>query len=407
LDVSGDLHIPKKRLWEFNARVKATQFPWTYVKELVAEIESDSEPTAKNLPVKEMDILTADLDVSTTIITYPFDFNALTIRNSRVVFSSPNSKNLSIEKLNVSIEKLQFIHPENSGALTGIKSTKGTLELMELKVPGLNPLNVNMNVTGENDTLNIDFSSITQKAKSETGRLLMDISKKEIVYVLQYTVKDASLEYFIKKFYNKKLMKGSIDYLLDLRAAGATWAQVKQSLSGTIEITGDSLLVYGMDIDDILRKYEKSQNFNLTDLGAVLVAGPVGLAVTKGSDFVSLATINLDSTQRTRIKKLLTKWRLENQQLITEDVALATAMNRIAFNGRIDFATDSIPGLTVAVVDKNGCSLMDQKLYGKTSALKTGKLNITKTLLGSVINFAKAVVGKDCKPVYTGKVKAH
>lgn len=406
MDVTGDLHIPKKRMWEFNARVKATQFPWTYIMELVAEIKSGSEPTAKNLPVKEMDILTADLDVSAVIITYPFDFNTLTIRNSRVHFSSPGSKTLSVEKLNAAIGHLHFKHPENSGALTGLKSTKGTIELKQLTIPGLNKFDINLNVTGENDTLDIGFKSATQKAKSENGHLLMDISKKEIAYVLQYTVKDASLEYFIKKFYTKQFMKGDIDYVLDLRSTGANWSKVKHNIAGTIEITGDSLLLYGMNIDDILRKYEKSQNFNLTDLGAVLVAGPVGLAVTKGTDFVSLASINLDSTHKTKIKTLLTKWKLENQQLITEDVAFATAMNRIALNGRIDFARDSIPGLTIAVVDKNGCSLMDQKLYGKTSALKTGKLNITKTLFGSVINFVNAVVGKDCKPVYTGKVKA-
>lgn len=406
LEVNGDLLIREKHQWEFNAHVKANKFPWTYVEELVAEIKSGTEPKAKNLPENQMDILTADLDISAAIITYPFDFNALEIRNSRIHFSSPGSKTHSVEKLNVDLEELHFIHPENSGALTGIKSTKGMVELMQLKIPGLNPLNVNMNVTGENDTLDIRFSSATQKAKSEEGRLLMDISKKEIAYGLQYSVENASLEYFIKKFYKKKFMKGNIDYVLDLRAKGSGWAQVKQNLTGTIEITGDSLVLYGVNIDDVLRKYEKSQNFNLTDLGAVVIAGPVGLAVTKGTDFVSLAAINLDSSHRTRIKTLLTKWRLENQQLITEDVAFTTGMNRIAFNGRIDFATDSIPGLTIAVIDKNGCSLMDQKLYGKTSALKTGKLNITKTLFGSVINFVNAVVGKDCTPVYTGKVKA-
>jgi len=74
-----------------------------------------------------------------------------------------------------------------------------------------------------------------------------------------------------------------------------TWAQAKENFSGEIEIAGDSLRLYGIDIDNVLKKYEKSQNFNLTDVGAVLIAGPVGLAVTKGTDFVSLATINFNS----------------------------------------------------------------------------------------------------------------
>jgi AsmA protein len=162
--------------------------------------------------------------------------------------------------------------------------------------------------------------------------------------------------------------------------------------------------VNGVDIDNVLKKFKESQNFNLTDVGALLIAGPVGLAVTKGADFVSLATVNLDPSQQTHIQELLTQWEISNYQLRTRDVALRTSTNRIAFDGVIDLGRDSIPGLTIAVIDANGCSLMDQKLYGKTNALKTGKLNIAKTMLGPVVNFVNAVVGKDCVPVYEGKV---
>jgi AsmA protein len=405
LDVVGDLLIRTKTLWEFNAKVKADKFPWTYVNELAAEIRDDAEPRAKNLPVTKMELFTADLDLSAALITYPFDIDKLNVRNSRINFSMPGSQPISVEKLNLALEHLHFRHPATSGALTGMKSTKGKLELSQLNVPGLNALDIKMNITGEDDKLDIGFSSITQKTKSEKGQLVLDISQKDLNYNLQYFVRGASLEYFVQKFYKKKLMEGTINYTLNIHSTGSTWAKVKQNLSGEIEIRGDSLHLYGIDIDNVLKKYKKSQNFNLTDVGAVLIAGPVGLAVTKGSDFVSLATINFNSGQRTNIKTLLTKWKLEKGQLTTEDVAFSTSMNRIAFDGQIDIAKDSIPGITISVVDKNGCSLMDQKLYGKMGKIQTGKLNVTKTLLGSVINFANAIVGKDCKPVYTGRVK--
>jgi AsmA protein len=234
----------------------------------------------------------------------------------------------------------------------------------------------------------------------------MDISKKERSYKLQYAVTGASLEFFVEKFYKKKFLKGTIDYSVDLHAIGESWTVLKKNMAGEIKISGDSIHLSGIVVDKVIQKFERSQNFNLTDIGAVLIAGPVGLAVTKGSDFVSLATVNLKPNHHTLIKELNTTWTLQDRQLITKDVAFATFQNRIAFNGRIDFARDSIPGLTIAVIDKNGCSLMDQKLYGKTNNLKTGKLNITKTLFGSVINFMNVIVGKDCKPVYTGKVEA-
>jgi uncharacterized protein involved in outer membrane biogenesis len=406
IDISGDLSIPERRLWEFNARVNANNFPWTYIQELVAEIRTDKEPSAKKLPVKEMDLVTTELDVSASIITYPFDFTKLDIRESKIIINSADSKTMSVNKLNVALENLHFIHPINSGSITGLKSTKGTMSLMQLKVPGLNPVDIKLNVTGKNDSLDIEFSSASQISTSEKGNLFMDISKKERSYKLQYAVTGASLEFFVEKFYKKKFLKGTIDYSVNLHAIGESWSFLKQNMAGEISISGDSIQLSGVDVDKVLRKFERSQNFNLTDIGAVLIAGPVGLAVTKGSDFVSLATVNLKPNHHTLIKELHTTWTLQNQQLITKDVAFATFQNRVAFTGRIDFARDSIPGLTIAVIDKNGCSLMDQKLYGKTNNLKTGKLNITKTLFGSVINFMNVIVGKDCKPVYNGKVQA-
>lgn len=405
VDIIGDLIVPHNRLWEFNARVNMDRFPWTYIQELAAEIRTDQKPSAKNLPVKEMNLITCHLDVSAAIITYPFDFNKLEIRNSKIILNTADSKTLSVDKLDIALSSLQFKHPQNSGSLTGLKYTQGTMSINKLRLPGLNELDVNLNVICKNDSLDIAFSSATQVAESEKGSLFMDISKEERGYHLRYAVTGASLEYFVEKFYKKDFMKGKIDYSLDIHANGATWAALKQKMAGEITITGDSLHLAGMDIDKLLRKFERSQNFNLTDVGAILIAGPVGLAVTKGSDFVSLATINLNPNHRTLIKELHTTWRLEDNQLITKDVAFATLQNRVAFDGRIDFAHDSIPGLTIAVVDKNGCALMDQRLYGKTNALKTGKLNIAKTLFGSVINFVNVIVGKDCKPVYTGRVK--
>jgi hypothetical protein len=59
----------------------------------------------------------------------------------------------------------------------------------------------------------------------------------------------------------------------------------------------------------------------------------------------------------------------------------------------------------VYVVDKKGCSLMQQNIYGKFDAIQMGKLKIAKTLLGSVINLVNSVVGGKCEAVYTGSIE--
>ena len=91
--------------------------------------------------------------------------------------------------------------------------------------------------------------------------------------------------------------------------------------------------------------------------------------------------------------------------LQTEDVAFRTYLSRVAFNGSLDFGKDSIPGFTVYVVDKNGCSVMRQTISGKMDNLKKGKLKLAQTLLGSVINVIKTVVGSDCKVIYDGEIE--
>lgn len=405
LSVAGKLQVPKKRQVQFDGKITARQLPWIYVQEISDEISGNLEPSRKNLPVKEMDLLTAELDLSTSLQTYPFDFHRLELRTSKGSFRLSNGKSFSTQRLSGTLEPFRFLHPINSGAVTGIGTIAGQLKMEKLQVPGLVDLNLDMTLHGRNDTLTVDFKSVSRKALSEDGVFVINLGGKVPTYQARYVVKETPAEDLIQKFHKGKLMEGKIDYVIDLQTAGKTWSDLRDNLNGSLDVSGDSLDIYGVNIDDVLTKFQKSQKFNLTDLGAVVVAGPIGIVATKGSDFVALAAVDLHSDQRSRVQKLLTRWQLKNRILTTQDVAFATAKNRIAIDGSIDFAHDSIPSIRVAVIDPNGCSLMDQRLYGKFSNLQHGKLNITKTLLGSVINFVNAVVGADCTPIYRGQVK--
>jgi AsmA protein len=158
-------------------------------------------------------------------------------------------------------------------------------------------------------------------------------------------------------------------------------------------------------LDKVLRKFNRSQKFNLADVSAFVVAGPFGTAVTKGSDFASLVGTNFDVSEKTRVTQFLAEWKLQDGSITAEDVAFRTGKNRLALGGSFDLVNDSIPGVTIYVVDKNGCSLMEQKISGKIGDIQTGNLKIAKTLLGSVINLVNSVVGSECEPVYEGKIK--
>ncbi|MBX2964399.1 MAG: hypothetical protein KF687_17965 [Cyclobacteriaceae bacterium] len=406
VNASGNLHVPTRNRWNFDVDIKVKQFPWIYIRELSAELQTDLEPSRKNHPTNEMDWVTANGHVSSSIITYPFNIEHVQLKLDRVVYQAPNAKPVRADAIELKLSPLHFKHPENSGILIGLQSLTGDATIKKLTIPGLTFRNLKTQLRGQQDTLQIEFECVTQKSKREHGVLQLYLGEQQgLSYQLNYDVSQADLGTYLKEQTSKKLLSGLINYQLQLSTTGKDWMALKQNMKGTIAISGKALVMYGVDIDKALKKYEKSQNFNLTDVGALLVAGPIGLAVTKGSNFISLAAITLDTTQHTRIDTLYARWNLDQLQLRTEDVAFTTPLNRIAIQGHVDLLHQEVPGILIAVVDKEGCSLMDQEFSGKFSALNTGKLNITKTLLGSVINFVNAVAGVNCKPVYSGHVK--
>lgn len=406
VEVDGDVLFKSKNELDFKAKVTLDKFPWNYVNDLISEIDSDKEPTAKNISIEEMDLITADLTLAATLQPYPFAIKNLTVDHSRVNYSFPDARFIDVQDFSLDVTDLYFLHPPNSGSITGLKSVTSKMEISKASFQKIHSIDLMLDLTSTTENqLNIGFSISGQRARNQKGNLFLDFSKQDLEYTLGYSIHNLSVEPLLKRYIDKKWMTGNLDLDWQLVSKGTTWNKVKDNVSGTIKMTSDSLVLYGLDVDAMLKKFEKSQKFNLADLGAFMIAGPVGPVLTKGSDFAQLMTINLDTTQRTSIQSFHGHLKLNDGQLSSEDVGFATTQNRIAFDGKIDIKNDTIPGITIAVVDKNGCSLMDQRVYGKTSKLKTGKLNVAKTLLGPVINFANAVVGNDCKPVYKGKVK--
>jgi hypothetical protein len=403
--ISGDMIIPKEREVKFNAKVKLDKLPWNYIDDLFDEMNVNLVPDDKNLPPGKMDLVDADLDLTSQLTTYPFDINQLEVRKGSGKYTFADKTFISSSNFSMHVDHMHFIHPHNSGSIDGIKSLSGKFSMQKLKILRFEEFDSDMKLSGENNIIHVDFDRRRNLTNSENGILSLDFTHDTTAYQISYHVKEADLGEFLKKRKQNKFITGIINYDFVLSTSGNNWDEIKKKISGPIRISADSLVIYGFDIDDVLKKYKKSQNFNLTDLGAVLIAGPVGLAVTKGTDFVSLARIALDTSHKTVINKAHLEWEMKDLILNTKDVAVLTKNNRIAFKGSVDLNNDSIPEMTIAVVDKNGCSLIDQAFKGKIGKLEAGKINIATTILGPVINSVNAVAGSDCVPFYTGVVK--
>ena len=79
-----------------------------------------------------------------------------------------------------------------------------------------------------------------------------------------------------------------------------------------------------------------------------------------------------------------------------EDVAFATLENRIAATGWLNMKSDSLD-VMIGVIEESGCTIIDQRIYGKSESPEYGKVKVIKTLLSPVTKFLNRIVAKDCE----------
>jgi len=118
----------------------------------------------------------------------------------------------------------------------------------------------------------------------------------------------------------------------------------------------------------------------------------------------AFVVVVLNSGEETLVTNLVSDWSIHDGKLIMQDVAFTTKKNRIAADGWLNFATDSLE-LTIAVLNKNGCSIFSQNLYGSFSEPKTGDIQVVGTILAPVTNLLDDVFGSDCEVFYDESVR--
>jgi len=115
-------------------------------------------------------------------------------------------------------------------------------------------------------------------------------------------------------------------------------------------------------VDQLIADYNRTQKFSLIDLGAVLVAGPFGPLLTKGSDFARL--YGGMGHGESEIRKLVSDWEIVGGRATAKDVAFSTLKNTVAFQGAVNLVNDSLENFFVATVDQQGCAQVKQRITG-------------------------------------------
>jgi AsmA protein len=212
------------------------------------------------------------------------------------------------------------------------------------------------------------------------------------------------IEEYFKTLSPKHVGEGSMDFSANLSLRGKTADALTRSAEGEASLHGDDLTLAIGDLDKKLSRYEKSQSFNLVDVGALFFVGPLGVGITKGYTFARAFGGTGGSTT---IRTLVSKWQVEHGIAHAMDVAMATQENRVALKGGLDFVTGRFDDVTVAVIDGKGCARVQQNIHGPFRQPEADEAKVLSALTGptrKLVEQAKELFGGHCEVFYAGSV---
>lgn len=292
-------------------------------------------------------------------------------------------------------DRSQWNLPDFHSNLTCSQITSSNLEATEVKA----------RISGQSQQIMINQVTGGLLGGELAGRMKSDFAGSHPQHSLELELADFQIERFIQTFREEKGAEGTATFITRLNSSGKSSSEMVASLNGQAEITGTDITLYGLNIDKQLADYESTQQFQLVDAAAFFVAGPLGIAITRGYGFASLFA---HTGEQTRIRELVSKWDFSDGVARAQDVAFSTEKSRIALEGGIDYANSQFRDLKVAVVDPEGCAVVEQGIQGDFQNPQVDTPNFLEALAGPFMDIIEKGAGlfteKECDPFYTGRV---
>ena len=304
---------------------------------------------------------------------------------------------------NLDVSRLRFTGGKTPDPLKNL-SFLAEFSCKEFRKGSLAVSNLKVRIEGKDGVLDLNPVTMRLFGGQGSGSLRADLSGSVPHYHVRYSLSRFRIEEFLKALSPKKVAEGSMDFSSSLSTQGKTANEMKRNANGEFSLRGENLTLDGVDLDRTFSRYEASQSFNLVDVGAFFFAGPFGPLITKGYNFGSLF---VGSGGSSRIRVLVSDWKVERGIAQAKDVAMATNENRIALVGSLDFVNERFNDVTVAVVDGKGCAKVRQKIRGPFRKPEVEKVSVLQSAAGPLLNLfkqARKLFGGPCEVFYAGSV---
>jgi AsmA protein len=335
-----------------------------------------------------------------------FSINEIKLSHGVLVYSDNKTGNkIELKDLNVTINELS--KGDKGEDLLADVSFTGNINCAELRRKNLIIENVRTEIGAGKGIFNITPLTMDIFGGRAEGSITVDMSAHPESYKINFKLSKFSFEKFYAVLEKKMTISGDGVMTASLTAHGKNSRQIMQSLRGNFSLRGDNLSIYTMDLDKFISKFEETQKFTLIDISAFFIAGPLGIAASKGYNYgnVYLQTWGGPGT----IKKLNSEWEINNGTADAADCALATEHNRIAIMGKLDLVNEKYDDLIVAVLDDKGCARFEQKISGPFRSPRIGAVSAVQSIGGPVLNLltkARGLMdGGKCEVLYRGSVQ--
>ena len=313
----------------------------------------------------------------------------------------------SLDAIDLSVRDLSIPSARGAELMKGISFT-GDLSMKGIRSKDLAVSDVRAKVTAGAGIYEIRPFTMKLFGGEGTGGVRVDLSGDRTALKVGYTLANFRAEEPLAALARKKYLSGTMTVTPDLSLRGKGADEMKRTLSGTVSLRGDGLTLHGMEIDRVLSTVEAAQNLNLADVGAFLLAGPLGSAVVKGYRYGEVYRSTAGEGE-SRITRLVSDWTVRNGVAEARDVAFSTEKNRIALKGKLDLVNGQFVDVTVAALDGKGCAKLRQKISGPFADPRMDRMSMLQSvaapILGILEREARRFLGSQaCEPFYTGTV---
>ncbi|MDH5183584.1 MAG: AsmA family protein [Gammaproteobacteria bacterium] len=382
--LQGDVQLDKITIKQGTFRLLPDHWPFPNDKLGPPPASSDGSPVWKHIPGSVYEVIQSN-------ISYEHE-------------DSP--RHIVINDLNMTISATKMHLPTANGNSFTNTTFHGQLQAARISTIWVELDKVSSTISYDNHLLELTGISSRLFQGEGHGDFFVRLDTEKTNYQLNLKLEEMEAAVSLSRLANEGLIKGTLSLYADLSWQGNNSKEILNSLHGDINLSGEELLLKNINLDKTINNFNQTQRFNLVDLGAYFFIGPMGTLATKGYSFAKITTSS--DTQSSIIKQLVSDWKLKNGIATAEDVALTTRQNRLALQGKLDIPNSLFQQMVFALVDRNGCAILSQRISGSLENPNIEPPKILTTLTAPVRDVMSApkklLSPKRCTAFYSGRL---